>query len=62
MPLEVPMERVLFVCLGNICRSPFVEHILKRELGSGDWISSAGTLGNPMTRHQITFSRQGNRP
>lgn len=41
---------VLFVCLGNICRSPMTEIIFKKmveEHGvSGDWlIDSAGTAG-----------------
>ena len=42
--------RVLFVCLGNICRSPAGEGVLKaiveEEGGSGRWeIDSAGTGG-----------------
>ena len=44
------MKRVLFVCLGNICRSPAAEGVLKRiveEAGeAGEWkIDSAGTGG-----------------
>ncbi len=27
------MTRILFVCLGNICRSPLAEAIFKREIG-----------------------------
>ncbi|MDH3496067.1 MAG: low molecular weight protein arginine phosphatase [Gemmatimonadota bacterium] len=41
------MTRVLFVCTGNICRSPLAEVLLQREAaarGVDDWIvSSAGT-------------------
>ena len=39
--------RVLFVCTGNICRSPLAEALLKRELeqrgADGIEVSSAGT-------------------
>ncbi len=30
---ERTQGRVLFVCHGNICRSPYAEHALRRELG-----------------------------
>ncbi|MGB3829262.1 MAG: low molecular weight phosphatase family protein [Ornithinimicrobium sp.] len=48
--------RILVVCTGNICRSPFVEHLLRDELDRA-WgrgrivVSSAGTqglVGQPM--------------
>ncbi|RYG23019.1 low molecular weight phosphotyrosine protein phosphatase [bacterium] len=45
-PLRVPS--VLFVCLGNICRSPLAEGILKREAAAGGLslvVDSAGTGG-----------------
>lgn len=42
------MARVLFVCTGNICRSPIAqgvfESVLRRE-GLGDGVESAGTGG-----------------
>ena len=51
------MIKVMFVCLGNICRSPMAEFVLKAQvekLGMGDrfLISSSATssdeLGNPV--------------
>ena len=33
------------VCLGNICRSPLAEGILKSKVGEGVIIDSAGTAG-----------------
>lgn len=43
------MERVLFVCLGNICRSPMAEGLWRSLLARGGWpadaVDSAGTGG-----------------
>ena len=44
------MKKILFVCMGNICRSPAAEGIMKHkalERGLGDFfhIDSAGTYG-----------------
>jgi protein-tyrosine phosphatase len=46
--MESPSYRVLFVCMGNICRSPAGENIFRhklRQAGHETWIScdSAGT-------------------
>lgn len=44
----MPTFRILMVCLGNICRSPLAEGILRDRAGSAglDWeIDSAGTNG-----------------
>ena len=38
------MQKILMVCLGNICRSPLAEGILKSKLTSNNYlIDSAGT-------------------
>jgi protein-tyrosine phosphatase len=47
----VPSARplgVLFVCKGNICRSPFAEHYLRRKLAgrNGIYVASSGTMAN----------------
>lgn len=44
------MKKILFVCLGNICRSPAAEAILKKKLrqrgiDENFWVDSAGTYG-----------------
>ncbi len=36
--------KILMVCLGNICRSPLAEGILKHKLGEGYFVDSAGTI------------------
>ena len=63
------MIKILFVCLGNICRSPMAEFVFrdmaeKRGLGDRFLIASAGTsseeLGNPVhpgTRRRL--AREG---
>ena len=37
------MTKILMVCLGNICRSPLAEGILKSKLSSDFLVDSAGT-------------------
>jgi len=40
------MKRILMVCLGNICRSPLAEGILKSKVNSEEvFVDSAGTGG-----------------
>ncbi len=40
------MTKVLMVCLGNICRSPLAEGILKSKVNPNDiYVESAGTAG-----------------
>lgn len=41
---QAPNGRVLVVCTGNICRSPYIERVLAHELaGTGISVSSAGS-------------------
>lgn len=61
--------KVLFVCLGNICRSPAAEGVLRAIVGSHDdeasWvIDSAGTYGGhagdlPDRRMRVHAQRRG---
>lgn len=46
------MAAVLFVCLGNICRSPMAEGILRARPEAAGWtIDSAGTAGHHTGEH-----------
>jgi protein-tyrosine-phosphatase len=53
--------RVLFVCIGNACRSPMAEAIAKREAADVLEASSAGLypLGEIPDETQETLSRSG---
>lgn len=60
------MYRILFVCLGNICRSPLAEgvfrhHVERAGLGSHFEIGSAGTgdwhAGDPPDRRMCAAAR-----
>ena len=54
--------RILMVCLGNICRSPLAEGILKSKLNSKYEVDSAGTaayhIGNPPDHRSIAVAQQ----
>ncbi len=46
------MTRILMVCLGNICRSPLAEGILRSEVTSANvFIDSAGTSNYHIGQH-----------
>ena len=57
--------RVVFVCLGNICRSPIAERVAERATAdagmTGVEFSSAGTISeeynDPMDRRAARYSR-----
>jgi protein-tyrosine phosphatase len=62
-----PTYRILFICWGNICRSPTVEGIVRRDLlaaGLDDRVTvdSAGTsaehLGRPPDKRALTEARR----
>ena len=55
--------RVLMVCLGNICRSPLAEGILRHKVDSKEIVvDSAGTaryhVGDPPDRRSIAVARK----
>lgn len=57
------MTKILMVCLGNICRSPLAEGILKSKLSSDDaLVDSAGTAnyhsGSQPDRRSIAVARK----
>ena len=66
--------KILMVCLGNICRSPLAEGILKTKVPDSIFVDSAGTISlhegkHPDPRavktaeaHQIDISEQRSRP
>ena len=58
------MKSVLFVCLGNICRSPIAEGVARKlieEGGHGIAVDSAGTgswhVGEAPCKHSVTVAR-----
>ncbi|WP_294322254.1 low molecular weight protein-tyrosine-phosphatase [uncultured Chryseobacterium sp.] len=65
---------ILMVCLGNICRSPLAEGIMKTKVPEGFLIDSAGTISMHEGKHPdkraiqtaalygIDISRQRSRP
>ena len=55
--------KLLMVCLGNICRSPLAEGILRNKLDSKQFfIDSAGTgnwhVGNPPDRRSVAVAKK----
>lgn len=57
------MTKILMVCLGNICRSPLAEGILKSKLPSDSFIvDSAGTANyhtnNPPDKRSIAVAKK----
>ncbi|WP_054850676.1 low molecular weight protein-tyrosine-phosphatase [Olleya sp. ITB9] len=58
------MTKILMVCLGNICRSPLAEGILKSKLDNTYIVDSAGTssyhIGNKPDPRSITTAKKHN--
>ncbi|NML56553.1 low molecular weight protein-tyrosine-phosphatase [Chryseobacterium cheonjiense] len=66
--------KILMVCLGNICRSPLAEGIMKSKAPENFFIDSAGTISmhegkhpdqraiQTASRHGIDISQQRSRP
>lgn len=59
-----PPGKILFVCLGNICRSPYAEKALVRATSKGPWspaVFSAGFIGpgrpSPDTARMVARER-----
>ena len=48
-------KRFLFVCYGNICRSPMAEGLARRRLGAAAEVASAGigAAGGPATEEAV---------
>jgi protein-tyrosine phosphatase len=69
MPTDKPTYRVLFVCLGNICRSPAAEIIFRKQVTDAGHaaefeIDSCGTIGHhqgspPDSRMAETLRQKG---
>jgi protein-tyrosine phosphatase len=60
-------NQVLIVCVGNICRSPTAEHLLRQALHDSDVnVSSAGLaalIDHPLDSHALaTLSQHGQQP
>jgi len=47
---DAQKPRILFVCQGNICRSPFAEAVARSRLGNKIIVSSAGMIPQPGRR------------
>ncbi|MCF6213244.1 MAG: low molecular weight phosphotyrosine protein phosphatase [Flavobacteriaceae bacterium] len=59
------MVRILMVCLGNICRSPLAEGLLKSKLDNSKYfVDSAGTgswhIGNQPDKRSIAVANKHN--
>jgi protein-tyrosine phosphatase len=57
------MQKILMVCLGNICRSPLAQGILESKVNPGEvYIDSAGTaayhVGNLADKRSIEVARK----
>jgi protein-tyrosine phosphatase len=53
--MKKPRKRLLFVCYGNICRSPMAEGIARQRLGASAEVASAGigATGGPASEEAV---------
>jgi protein-tyrosine-phosphatase len=53
--MKKPEKRLLFVCYGNICRSPMAEALARQRLGPAVEVASAGigAAGGPATEEAV---------
>ncbi len=53
--MKKPGKRLLFVCYGNICRSPMAEALARQRLGPNAEVASAGigATGGPPTEEAV---------
>lgn len=57
------MKKIVFVCLGNICRSPMAEFVMKDVIEQRDWLiesraTSSWEHGNPIHSGTQSIFRQ----
>jgi protein-tyrosine phosphatase len=57
------IRQILVVCVGNICRSPMAEALLKRDMRGNDefTVESAGLgalVGHPASEHSVELMRE----
>lgn len=64
MPFGKKVNSILFVCLGNICRSPIAEGVARRLIEEGAYsitVDSAGTgswhVGEAPCKHSVQVAR-----
>jgi protein-tyrosine-phosphatase len=60
---EAAPKQILFVCTGNICRSPMAEYIMRARLGNqSEWkVASAGVAaaeGEPASEEAVVVCRE----
>jgi protein-tyrosine phosphatase len=56
---QIAPRSILFVCLGNVCRSPYAERFLAQQVGPRLDVDSAGFIGpgRPPPEHAIEAAR-----
>ena len=59
---NVSPTRILFICMGNICRSPFAEYYLKARLAEGGTAAIPVTLKETSVPHSFCPSQRGSPP